>query len=874
MFRHNAVYPMKLSCIASILLIVSALLLSCDRDRMSNDVISQNDIFTVTGDSVVEGPWSAIAISPTCIKSSYSPPDSGDNHGVVKFRLAINGHDNEMAPCYYHYATTGSDTTAVTVGVPDTVPATSQPKAPMVRDHDWVVRVDMRPVVQSLDNKGYYVTATGDTVYADEFKGVWIAGNVSPLSWDFLTLSHKEQLRLQPTATAGIYEIKLHMQPSSTPVTYNHVWKVDRPDPDYAVINTGVTMVDALYNMSIYDIERKRHGNGHNGYLEKVPYGANPSYSIILSLAYLDPEGSMRTLRAMVGDDGSLSHLQGPDDLYPIVANDLSWAVSAWEIYAVTGSKKWLRYAYGVIRKTVDQDYDMNCDMQSGLVHGGLRQGSNQSQSYPAWMEPKDVYETQSLTVNLLYERAFEILSDMGDELDDENSYGEKALTLKENINETLWNERHGYYSQYLYMSAYPVQSPGIDNLGQSLSVLWNVADDDRAVNLVKKTPIANYGVPIMSPRYDNGEAVNLSQTVSPVVQAFWNLAAAKTGNQHMLRRGLGALYRAAALFGANRVAWDAYSGKALDSTDGDLGAAAANAAMVYRVYAGMTFLPGGIEFNPTIPSFMKGIKHIYGFKYRNATLDITISGTGNDIDNISIDNQVGHDNFFSGQLSGHHTIHIKMRNSTPVAQEVTLGDQNFTLPATPVVKWLKDSTRILNYNSNLDYRMVVNGQLLYTVNDSTTLRHTTAGSTFTVSAIAGVGRYALSYLSKPYMKVSSSLQLPLGANAVTPMGAKTHSSARLTVTVPVGGDYLIDLRYANGNAATAGSCPVYMLYANTHAQGALVMPPRGNGEWMNKGWSNMITAELLKGDNHIELKRLDSNGSTALVYFVRIIKK
>ena len=194
----------------------------------------------------------------------------------------------------------------------------------------------------------------------------------------------------------------------------------------------------------------------------------------------------------------------------------------------------------------------------------------------------------------------------------------------------------------------------------------------------------------------------------------------------------------------------------------GEIPVVAANAAMVYRVYAGMTFLPGGIEFNPTIPSFMKGIKHIYGFKYRNATLDITISGTGNDIDNISIDNQVGHDNFFSGQLSGHHTIHIKMRNSTPVAQEVTLGDQNFTLPATPVVKWLKDSTRILNYNSNLDYRMVVNGQLLYTVNDSMTLRHTTAGTRFTVSAIAGVGRYALRYLSKPYMKVSASLQLPL----------------------------------------------------------------------------------------------------------------
>ncbi len=865
---------MKLSCIAAILLTATALLLSCDRDGMGNDVISQNDVYTVTCDSVVEGPWSAIAISPTCIKSSYSPPDSDSNHGVVKFRLAINGHDNEMNQCDYHYATTGSDTTVVTMGVPDTVPTVSQPQAPPVKDHDWVVRVDMRPVVQSLDKKGYYVTATGDTVYADEFKGVWIAGNVSPLSWDFLTLSQKSKLRLRPTALPGIYEIKLRLRPRPKPVTYNHVWKVDRPNPDYAIINTGVTMVDALYNMSISDIERKRHDNGYNGYLEKVPYGATPSYSIILSLAYLDPQGSMRTLRAMVGDDGSIDRTQDTDGMYPIEANDLSWAMAAWEIYVATGSKKWLRYAYGVIRKTVDTDFDMNCDMQSGLVHGGLRLGNNHTQFYPSWMEPKDVYETQSLTVNLLYERAFEILSDMGDELNNENNYGEKALALKENINEMLWNERHGYYSQYLYMSAYPVQSPGIDNLGQSLSVLWNVADDDRAVNLVKKTPIANYGVPIVSPRYDNGEAVNLSQTVSPVVQAFWNLAAAKTGNQHMLRRGLGAMYRAAALFGANRVAWDAYSGKALNSTNGDLGAAAANAAMVYRVYAGMTFLPGGIEFNPTIPAFMKGIKHIYGFKYRNATLDITISGTGNDIDNISIDNQVGHDNFFSGQLSGHHTIYIKMRNNTQAAQEVTLGDQNFTMPATPVVKWLKDSTCILNYNSNLDYRMVVNGQLLYTVNDSTTLRRLTTGPRFTVSAIAGVGRYALSYLSRPYYQVPASSHVPLGTTAVTLMGAVSRADARLTVTVPVGGDYLIDLRYANGNAASASSCPVYMLYANTHAQGALVMPPRGDGEWMNKGWSNMITAELLKGDNVIELKRLGPSSGTALVYFARVIKK
>ena len=123
--------------------------------------------------------------------------------------------------------------------------------------------------------------------------------------------------------------------------------------------------------------------------------------------------------------------------------------------------------------------------------------------------------------------------------------WNESNIDLHENkyIEQAYAAKKWAFVSDYVRAKA--LEQQGGIYLDTDVMVLTDFDDllGDRAVNLVKKTPIANYGVPIVSPHYDNGEAVNLSQTVSPVVQAFWNLAAAKTGNQHMLRRGLGALY-------------------------------------------------------------------------------------------------------------------------------------------------------------------------------------------------------------------------------------------------------------------------------------------------------------------------------------------
>ncbi len=40
----------------------------------------------------------------------------------------------------------------------------------------WTLKVNMRPVTDSFKERGYYVTPTNDTIFKDDFKGVWVAG--------------------------------------------------------------------------------------------------------------------------------------------------------------------------------------------------------------------------------------------------------------------------------------------------------------------------------------------------------------------------------------------------------------------------------------------------------------------------------------------------------------------------------------------------------------------------------------------------------------------------------------------------------------------------------------------------------------------------
>ena len=163
-----------------------ALTLVACKEQMSNDVVVQNKYFTVYADSVKEGDWVARVLSPTHIITNYAPTDTTllTDDGIVRFRLAFNGHDNELPKHTYHYAVMGSDTTITAFEVNE---------CPKVKGNieatKWHLKVDLRKMEEKLGADGFFATPTGDTIYKEEYKGVWLAGNIHRCRGTFSTLS-------------------------------------------------------------------------------------------------------------------------------------------------------------------------------------------------------------------------------------------------------------------------------------------------------------------------------------------------------------------------------------------------------------------------------------------------------------------------------------------------------------------------------------------------------------------------------------------------------------------------------------------------------------------------------------------------------------
>ena len=55
----------------------------------------------------------------------------------------------------------------------------------------------MNNVFDAFAKQGYYTTFNGNKIYKEDFKGVYVAGNSSPLIWDFDNLVNHPQLQLK-----------------------------------------------------------------------------------------------------------------------------------------------------------------------------------------------------------------------------------------------------------------------------------------------------------------------------------------------------------------------------------------------------------------------------------------------------------------------------------------------------------------------------------------------------------------------------------------------------------------------------------------------------------------------------------------------------
>jgi hypothetical protein len=404
--------------------------------------------------------------------------------------------------------------------------------------------------------------------------------------------------------------------------------------------------------------------------------------------------------------------------------------------------------------------------------------------------------------------------------------------------------------------------------------------------------PVVEFGAPCIYPQIPNIPPYH-NNAVWPFVLTYWTWASAKAGNDAAVEFGMDALKRASALFLTNKENMVAENGH-FDGTeinsDRMLWSISGNLASVYRILFGISLSPSGLSINPFVTRNNEGIHELKDFKYRNASLDITVNGCGAGIKEAYIDGKKVENILISPETTGKHKVEIVLNNSF-AGGSVNIVKNHFA-PAAPVLS-VDDNQLKWNSISGADkYKIIKNGNIITETTD-TVYKAEPGKYTDEYSVIAVDKSGYESFMTEP-------VNISLGvAPEIKPAGyeiekeftgytspgyvrtnTQKNTELNFTANITESGYYYLDFRYANGNGPinTFNACGIRSLYINDKYTASIVLPQRGENVWTNWGYSNSVKCYFEKGETKICLKYQSSdknmNGeiNEALIDAVRIL--
>ena len=867
---------------------------SCNPSK-KNNILYQSDSYTLYTDSVVQGRNVAKVLSPTRMVSNYRSPTSEIFSRLVNFKISINEKDNELPPGKDHWLIIGDEHESPLIKFgEEPKPVPEKPGTFLPVNYMYTIRVDMSPVLKQFAEKGYYETYDGSKIAKADFKGFYVAGGAEPLSWDFVNLGNKG-LQLKPTSDPNIFSITIAFNPFNDADFKEKEWKLGRDLSSRPAYKSDQPIVDALFNLSLE--EALKNIEPDSTFRTGAKWGGvwtrDISYSILLAFAYHEPEVAKTSLRKKV-KRGRIIQDTGSGGAWPVSSDRVTWVLAAWEIYKVTGDTAWFNEIYPIIKNTLDDDDKTVYDDSTGMYSGESSFLDWREQTYPKWMSNMDIYVSQNLGTNVVHYQANRIMAEMAKiKVEDGTKYEQRAASVKKGINEYLWLKDRGYYAQYLYGRPGLTVSPRFEALGEALAILFDVADKERSESILSKSPVTDFGVTCIFPQIP-GIPPYHNNAIWPFVQSYWNLAAAKSGNEAVLNQGLASVYRAAALFLTNYENFVAQTGDFMGTeinSDRMLWSMAGNLSMVHRVFMGMSFETSGLSFNPVIPSQYGGEKSLFNFKYRKAVLNIRVKGYGNKIKAVSLDGNKIEKAFVPNNLEGRHDIIIDMENNAFEQSSINKVENHFSLPTVQAEK-KADSISWKAVNGAVGYRVYRNGVFMENTTNTSVKPVMERYAEYKISAMDENGYE--SFTSEPVVFAANVIIAEMENFAFPSVLSFTNysgkrfveiSTAKNTsivcrITVAKAGNYLLDLRYSNGSGPwnTDNKCAIRSLYVNDAYSGVFVMPQRGKDEWSDWGFSNSRKVQLKEGENIIKISFEDWNNNmnvdvnTAMVDYIRVI--
>lgn len=665
------------------------------------------------------------------------------------------------------------------------------------------------------------------------------------------------------------------------------VWKRKNDLSAYPVLDASNTLHKALYNMALDEMVNAvepdttlRTGKEWAGVWTR-----DVSYSIILSMAALQPEASMISLMKKVNAEGQIIQDTGSGGAWPVSTDRLVWALAADEIYRVTGDRKWLSTVYPIIQRSILKD-DATVISDDGLAKGETSFMDWREQSYPKWMQTADIARSEAMNTNMVRAAALRVLASMARDLNKKKEaaeYSAMADRLVKEIDSKFWMEDKGYYGMYTYGRDNMILNPRAETLGESLAILYDIASPEKARRISENNPVTPFGAAIFYPQIPDMPSYH-NNALWPFVGSFWALANAKAGNEQGTLEAIGAVFRPAALFATNKENFNLDNGDIFTELNSSnmLWSLSGNIALTQKILFGINFVKDGILFHPFVPEALDDKRQLADFPYRGGHFTVSVSGYGDKIASMTVNGKKVDPNIPvpAKTLAKGAKIDIMM-NCAPIAPMTVNRVPNKKTPVTPIT-WIEDDELRWNPIEYIaSYEVLLNGEKV--ADTRQTSFSLTAPGEWQVIGIASDG--TPSFASEPRSnRPVINLQLPgendrlsskeISYQPQSPVKGYTgagfmetdHSTPAITVTLPAedlpqekSGRYAVRVRYANGNGPvnTENKCAIRTLLVDGKKVGTLVMPQRGVANWDDWGVSGSVIVDLTPGEHTFTIEYL-----------------
>lgn len=688
------------------------------------------------------------------------------------------------------------------------------------------------------------------------------------------------------TITQGIYEA---WSPNGTEIFSTYAaqpgyfmpiekhWELRNDISSYPQLDTPNKLHTAIYNLGLDEMVNAvepdttlRTGKEWAGVWTR-----DVSYSILLSMAYMQPEASKISLMRKVTPTGRIIQDTGSGGAWPVSSDRMIWAVAAYELYKVTGDREWLEYIYPIIRNSMEDDL-LTTHTEGGLVRGETSFIDWREQSYPKWMQTADIYQSEALSTSVVHAVTLRILAEIAETLGHDAEaakYTAEASRVSDAINERLWLDDKGYYAMYTYGRNNLIVNPRAETLGESLAVLYDIAPADRAASITENNPTTPFGTAIFYPQIADMPAYH-NNALWPWVASYWALANAKVGNEQGVLEAIGSVFRPAALFATNKENFVLDNGDIATELNSSnmLWCLAGNIAITHRILFGINYEKDGLAFRPFIPKALGQTRTLRNFKYRGSTFDITVRGYGNRIKSFTVNGKEQRPFIPSDIKPGQYSIAITMADNDIEPMRVNRVP-NAKAPLTPIA-WLAGGTLSWNPIEYIDHYIIVRDGCRIATTRQTSFPADIPGE-YQVIGVSSGG--IESFASQPFSnnekifvelpgettamaskEISYSPETPVEGFHGKGFREVDHTTGPITVdvTVPADGRYALTLVYANGNGPvnTENKCAIRTISVNGNRAGIAVMPHRGVANWDDWGLSNPVNADLKAGINKVTI--------------------